>query len=58
MILKDIEEELNRNCKRCICYRLKQMLESSIHPSDLNIDDFFEEEDKSQINLFEDVGNP
>ena len=56
MILKDIEDELERNCKKCICYRLKQMIESNIRPTDLNIDDFFECEDKSQMNFFEDVG--
>lgn len=63
-MLQKIENELNRycnqcsmknNCKNyeCIAFRIKNIVLSTFDGSKINIDDFFESEDKKQVSIFD-----
>jgi hypothetical protein len=45
----------NNDCLKndCVVYRIKNYLHSVFNPSRINIDDFFEPEEKNQITLFD-----
>lgn len=66
-MFQKIEDEINKHCKncpqcndcikcQCIVYRIRNILHSIFDPSKINIDDFFENEDKKQISIFDLVG--
>lgn len=66
-MFQKIEDEINKQCqncpqnndcikRQCVVYRIKILLHSVFNPSKINIDDFFETEDKKQISIFDLVG--
>lgn len=66
-MFQKIEDEINNHCQvcptknecpknQCVVYRIKNRLHSIFNPSKINIDDFFETEDKKQISIFDLVG--
>lgn len=63
-MFEKIEQEINRccfqckdkgQCKKynCFVYRIIKIMSTDIEISDINIDDFFESENKNQISIFD-----
>lgn len=66
-MFQKIMDEISNHCQKCpensvcmkgkcVVYRIKSCLHSVFDPSSVNIDDFFEPEDKSQISVFDLLG--
>jgi hypothetical protein len=61
------KDEINNHCNecqqnghcsnQCVVYRIRNILLSVFDPSKVNIDDFFEPEESSQISIFDDLGD-
>lgn len=65
-MLSEIEDELMKtcntcsyrdNCKKinCLAYRILKIITLDSEVTNINIDDFFQEDDKEQVSLF-DIG--
>lgn len=63
-MLQKIENEINRHCYQCsmkdncnnydcIAFRIKNIVKSTFDSSNIDIDEFFEKEDKSQTSIFD-----
>jgi len=63
-VFQKIADEVNAHCQvcpqkdqclknQCVVYRVKNRLLGIYDPSKINIDDFFEAEDRRQISIFD-----
>ena len=63
-MFQKIENEIKKHCsacphaeaclrRKCFAYRIKQLVLSTFNPSTINIDDFFEPPENSQISMFD-----
>jgi hypothetical protein len=66
-MFQKISDEINDHCQtcpakseclknKCVVYRINSLLHSIFNPSKINIEDFFEPEEESQISLFDPDG--